>query len=83
VTELIVDGNKATACGTIEASSDPSLVGDVFHQYVYDTGGAGQFDRSQTFFYAAGTPCIAPSVYDGAGAGLVNTAGRWHVHDAP
>jgi hypothetical protein len=83
VTELIVDGNKATACGTIEASSDPSLVGDTFQQYVNDTGGAGQFDRSQTFFYAAGTPCIAPSVYDANGAGLLNTAGQWHVHDAP
>jgi hypothetical protein len=83
VTELIVDGNKATACGTVEASSDPSRVGMAFHQYVNDTGGADQFDRSQTFFYAAGTPCTAPAVYDAMGAGIVNTAGQWHVHDAP
>jgi hypothetical protein len=83
VTELIVDGNRATACGTIEASSNPGLVGAVFQQYVEDTGGAGQFDNSQTFFYPAGTPCIAPSVYDASGAGILNTSGQWHVHDAP
>jgi hypothetical protein len=57
--------------------------GDGFHQYVNDTGGADQFDRSQTYFYAAGTPGTAPGVYDALGAGIVNTAGQWHVHDAP
>jgi hypothetical protein len=52
-----------------------------FYQYVNDTGGADQFDSSRTFFYAAGTPCVAPAVYDGAG--IENTSGQWHVHDAP
>jgi hypothetical protein len=81
VTALLVDGQTAVACGTVTSSSNPAAVGQVFHQYVNDTGGKEQFDRSQTFFYPAGTACTAPAVYAAAGAGIVNTGGQWHVHD--
>ena len=81
VTGLIVDGQTAVACGTVTGSSNPAAVGQVFHQYVNDTGGKEQLDKSQTFLYPAGTACTAPAVYTAAGAGIVNTAGQWHVHD--
>ena len=81
VTTLLVDGSTAMACGTVTSSSNPAAVGLVFHQYVNDTGGKEQFDRSQSFLYPAGTPCTAPAVYAAANAGIVNTAGQWHVHD--
>ena len=81
VTALLVDGSTAVACGTVTSSSNPAAVGQVFHQYVNDTGGKEQFDRSQSFLYPAGTACTAPAVYTAAGAGILNTAGQWHVHD--
>ena len=74
--------STAVACGTVTSSpAIPAAVGQVFHQYVNDTGGKEQLDKSQTFFYPAGTPCTAPAVYTAAGAGILNTAGQWHVHD--
>jgi hypothetical protein len=85
VDTLLVDGQIATACGTITSSTDPTAVGDEFQQYVDNTGNGsphGSGDTSQTFFYPAGTSCVSPDTYQAGGAGLVNTSGNWHVFDA-
>lgn len=85
VSTLIVDGQLATACGTITSSTNPSAVGQEFQQYVDNTGNGaphGSGDTSQSFIEPAGTPCVSPLTYQSESAGLVNTSGNWKVFDA-
>jgi hypothetical protein len=85
VNTLLVDGQLATACGTITSSDDPSAVGDEFQQYVNDTGNGsphGSGDTSESFIFPPGTPCIPPELYQAFGFGVLNTSGNWYVFDA-
>lgn len=54
VTCINVVGNQAAVGGVIESSSDPSLGGTGFVQFVEDNGSPGDTDFSQTIF--VGTP---------------------------
>lgn len=61
VTCINVVGNQAAVGGVIDSSSEPSLVGTGFVQFVEDNGAPGDGDFSQTTF--VGTPpvtCPAP-----------------------
>jgi hypothetical protein len=86
VTALIVDGNKATACGTITASSHPLYMGLTFQQYVRNTGDGssdGTGDTSATLFLAT-SDCPSPAALESQfpNVGVVNHAGNWQVTDS-
>ena len=81
MTALLVDGQTAVACGTVTGSSNPAAVGLVFHQYVDDTGGKEQFDRSQTFFYRGRHGLHRAGCLRRGGRRDREHRGQWHVHD--
>ena len=85
---LMVEGNRATACGTITSSTFGGgfAVGSRFIQYVRDVGNgspSGAGDSSATRLIVSTPTCRTPSSIEAQfGFGTLNTGGNWTVVDS-